>query len=74
MWNSVNLYSMYSEGGGFKYSRRTLIKVLVDCFGDEVVLLSSPGLASILCLKSIAILPYKAQMTVMKRIYKLLQQ
>ena len=51
MWNSVDLYNMYSEGGGFKYSRRTCIKVLVDYFGDEVVLLSSPGLASILVFK-----------------------
>ena len=48
MWNSVDLYVTYSEGGGFKYSRRTLINLLVDYFGDEVVLLSSPGLARIL--------------------------
>ena len=51
MWNSIDLYDMYSEGSGFKYSRRTLIKVLVDYLGDEVVLLSSPGLASILVFK-----------------------
>ena len=51
MWNSIDLYGMYSEGSGFKYSRRTLIKVLVDYLGDEVVLLSSPGLASILVFK-----------------------
>ena len=42
---------MYWEGGGFKCSRRTLTKVLVDYFRDEVVLLSSPGLASILAFK-----------------------
>ena len=51
MWSSVDLYSMYSEGGGFKYSRRILIKILVDYFGDELALLSSPGLKSILVLK-----------------------
>ena len=59
---------MYSEGGGFKYSRRTLIKVLVNYFGDEVVLLSSPGFANILVLKMYNNFPYNAQMTVMKRI------
>ena len=68
MWNSVDLYSMYSEGGGFKYSRRTLIKGLVDYFGGQVVLLSSPGSASILIFKRIAIFPYKLQMTVMTKI------
>ena len=68
LWNSVDLCSMSSESGGFKYSRRTLIKVLVDYFGDEVVLLSCTGLANILVFKSIAILPYKEQMKVMKRI------
>ena len=68
MWNNVDLYRTYSEGGGFKYSRRTLIKVLVDYFGDEVVLLSSPGFANILVLKMYNNFPYNAQMTVMKRI------
>ena len=66
MWNNVDLYRTYSEGSGFKYSRRTLIKVLVDYFGDEVVLLSSPGFANILVLKMYNSFPYKAQMTVMK--------
>ena len=51
MWSRVDLYSMYWEGGGFKYSRRTLIKFLVDYFRDDVVLLSSPDLASILAFK-----------------------
>ena len=51
MWNSVDLYSMYSEGDGFKYSR-TLIKGLVDHFAGQVVLLSSPGSASILIFKT----------------------
>ena len=57
MWNSVDLYSMYSEGGGFKYSRRTLIKGLVDYFGGQVVLLSSPGSASILIFKTYCYFP-----------------
>ena len=42
---------MYLESGGFEYSRRLLIKVLVGYFGDEVVLLSSPALESVLVFK-----------------------
>ena len=48
MWNGVDFYNMFSEGGGFKYSRTTLIKVFVDYPGHEVVLLYSPTLARIL--------------------------
>ena len=42
---------MYTEGGGFKYSSRTLMKVFDDYFGYKLVLLSSPGLESILVFK-----------------------
>ena len=68
MWNSVDLYSMYSEGGDCKYSRRTLIKFDDYCFGDEVVFLPSPGLASIPVFKKYCHLLYDAQMTVMTNI------
>ena len=51
MWNSVELYNLYSEHGGYKLSRRALVKLLVEIFGDEVVLLSSPGVASLLVFK-----------------------
>lgn len=51
MWNGVDFYNMFSEGGGFKYSRTTLIKVFVDYPGHEVVLLYSPSLARILVFK-----------------------
>ena len=49
---SVGLHSIYSEDSGFKFSRGILIKVLVDYFGDEVVLLFSPSLASIYSFKT----------------------
>ena len=48
VWNSVEIYNMYSENGGHLLSRRNLISALVDYFGKETVLLSSPGVASIL--------------------------
>ena len=51
MWNGVDFYNMFSEGGGFKYSITTLIKVFVDYPGNEVVLLYSPSLARILVFK-----------------------
>ena len=51
MWNGVDFYNMFSEGGGFKYSRTTLIKVFVYYPGHEVVLLYSPSLARILVFK-----------------------
>lgn len=51
MWNGVDFYNMSSEGGGFKYSRTTLIKVFVNYPGHEVVLLYSPSLARILVFK-----------------------
>lgn len=51
MWNGVDFYNMFSEGGGFKYSRTTLIKVFIDYPGHEVVLLYSPSLARILVFK-----------------------
>ena len=50
MWNSVEIY-MYSEKGGYLLSRRSLISKLVEYFGKETVLLSAPGLASILVFK-----------------------
>ena len=49
---SVGLYSIYSEDNGFKFSRRMLIKLLAEYFGDEVVLLFSPSLANIHAFKS----------------------
>ena len=48
MWNSVEIYNKYSEYGGLFLTRRNLIRNIVENFGNEVVLLSSPGVASIL--------------------------
>ena len=48
MWNSVEIYNKYSEYGGPLLTRRNSIRNIVKHFGNEVVLLSSPGVASIL--------------------------
>ena len=51
MWNSVEIYNMYSENGGYLLSKRYMMSNLVDYFGKETVLLTSPGVASILVFK-----------------------
>ena len=51
MWNTVEIYNMYSENGGYLLSKRYLMSNLVDYFGKETVLLTSPGVANILVLK-----------------------
>ena len=51
MWDSVELYNLNSQHGGYKHSRRTLIRILANCFRDEDVLLSFLSSASILVFK-----------------------
>ena len=51
MWNSVEIYNMYSENGGYLLSKRYLMSNLVDYFGKETILLTSPGVASIFVFK-----------------------
>jgi len=48
IWNSIELYSLYSELGGNKLSRRSLIKTVHDHFHPNLLVFSSPGIASIL--------------------------
>ncbi len=52
IWNSVELYQTYHENGGNTMSRRILLSRLGDRFGDEILTLSSPGIASIVIFKS----------------------
>ncbi|CAG9764655.1 unnamed protein product [Ceutorhynchus assimilis] len=46
-WNSVELYATYISNGGIR-SRRTLISDLLDYFGNDLMVLSSSGIASII--------------------------
>lgn len=47
-WNSVELYNLYGELGGTLLSRRSLIKSVHEHFHPNLLILSSPGVASIL--------------------------
>lgn len=53
--NSVELLDAYKEfGGDGGLTRRLLILNLCERFGDELVVLKSPGLTDIVCLRSVA--------------------
>ena len=54
MWNSVELLETYSECGGVKLSRRTLVCKLQDIFGNELLALSSRDIANIISFRSCA--------------------
>ena len=54
MWNSVELFTAYVDSGGDKLSRRTLVQRLQDMFGDDLLVLSSPGRANIVAFRSFA--------------------
>ena len=50
IWNSVELYSLYNELGGTLdlFSQHSLIKSVCEYFHSNLLVLSSPGVASIL--------------------------
>ncbi|KAG0729000.1 hypothetical protein GWK47_031251 [Chionoecetes opilio] len=52
IWNSVDLFNLYIENEGNALSRRQLIVELSAHFGKDLVVLSSPGIASILAFQS----------------------
>lgn len=52
--NSVELLEAYKEFGGDGLTRRLIILNLCERFGDDLVVLKSPGLANIVCLRSVA--------------------
>jgi len=52
--NSVELHEAYKEFGGDRLTRRLIVPNLCERFGDELVVLKSPGLADIVSLRSIA--------------------
>ena len=52
LWNSVELYKMYTENGGNIQSLKTLLRKLSESFGDDLVVLHSVGLADIVCFQS----------------------
>jgi len=52
LWNSVELYQVYSYNGGNVLSRKTLLRKLLEFFGDDLVVLHSAGLANVVCFRS----------------------
>ena len=51
LWNSIDLYKLYTENGGKIQSRKTLLRKLSEFFGDDLTVLHSAGLANIVCLR-----------------------
>ena len=47
VWNSVELISFYKESDGSRLSRRGLINAFKEHFDDQLLVLSSPGVASL---------------------------
>ena len=52
IWNSIDLYELYTENEGKNMSRKTLLRKLSDFFGDDLIVLHSAGLANIVCFRS----------------------
>ena len=50
-WTSVELHSFYTGNGG-SLPRKTLVQKLSDVFGDELLVLSSKGLANIVIFRN----------------------
>ncbi len=45
---SIDVESLYYDNGGSKYSRKNLVKKVVEYFDDEIVALQSSGIATLL--------------------------
>lgn len=52
MWSSVELHNLYAENNGTKLQRRALIDALSEHLGDEILVLSCKGLASLVVFRS----------------------
>ena len=48
IWTSVEVHGYYVESGGIVFSRQALVAKLTKEFGEDLLILSSPGLANIL--------------------------
>ena len=50
-WTSVQIHSMYIENGGKDMKKNRLVDKIKELLEDEIIVLSSPGFASIIMLK-----------------------
>lgn len=53
-WNTVELYDVYSSFSTIQQSRKTVIEKVKQHFADDVIILSSPGYASIVVFRNSA--------------------
>ena len=47
IWNSVEVFKLYQSKGGQMLTKRQVVDKLVDHFGDNILVLTSPGVTSI---------------------------
>lgn len=47
IWNSVELSKLYSDQGGTRSTKKQLLKDISNHFGESILVMSSPGIASI---------------------------
>jgi hypothetical protein len=52
MWTSVELHNAYAKGGGNRLSRKQLVTKIKEHFGEKVLILTSPGIASIVVFRA----------------------
>lgn len=52
LWNSLEIEKVYLDNGGTSFTRRKIIEMLTDHFGDDLVVLSGNGVASIIVFRS----------------------
>jgi hypothetical protein len=52
IWNTIELYQLYVDNSGLELTRRTLLMTLEKHFDDELLVLSSQGIASIVIFRS----------------------
>ena len=52
IWNSIELFHLYQSKGGQMLTKRQVLDQLVDHFGDNILVLSSPGVSSIVVFRN----------------------
>ena len=66
-WNRIELENLYNEYGGCVLTRKCLVNAHSKHFGEELFILSSPGLANILVFQTNAILISWLMMQILRR-------
>ena len=55
IWNSVELFTMYENFGGSQLTRRSLVNSLCEYFGNKLLILTCPGVASLLVFRQVQV-------------------